>query len=58
MAHSLLVTGYTMLKQKQHYKELGADFFDTINKEHVKKSCVKRLDKLGYEVTLKVKTDS
>jgi transposase len=55
VAHSLLVTGYTMLKYGRHYKELGDDFFDSINKEHVRKSCMKRLDKLGYEVTLKPK---
>jgi len=56
--HSLLVTGYTMLKQKQHYQELGANFFDKLNKEQVKKSCLNRLDKLGYAVTLQAKTDS
>ncbi len=55
VAHSLLVTGYTMLKYKRHYKELGDNFFNTINKDYIKKSCMKRLDKLGYEVTLKTK---
>jgi transposase len=57
VAHSLLVTGYTMLKHKRHYQELGADFFDILNSEYVKKSCVKRLEKLGYQVTLKLQTN-
>jgi len=55
VAHSLLVTAYTMLKQKRHYQELGADFFDTLNQEHVRRNCVQRLHKLGYEVTLQPK---
>jgi hypothetical protein len=47
----LLVTAYVMLKEKRHYRELGADFFDTLNQEHLKRSCVKRLNKLGFDVT-------
>ncbi|MGH9554884.1 MAG: IS110 family transposase [Terriglobales bacterium] len=52
VAHSLLVAAYLMLKHKRHYQELGADFFDTLNKEHVKRRLVQRLGKLGFEVTL------
>jgi transposase len=36
VAHTLLVTAYTMLKEKRHYRELGGDFFDRINPELVK----------------------
>jgi transposase len=52
VAHSLLVTGYTMLTNRSHYKEVGASFFDSLNREKVKKSAVKKLEALGYEVTL------
>jgi transposase len=55
VAHSLLVTGYTMLTNHCHYKEVGASFFDTLNRDQVKKSAVKRLEGLGFEVTLKTK---
>jgi transposase len=52
VAHSLLVAAYHMLKDKRHYQELGIDFFDTLNKEQVKRRLVQRLGKLGFEVTL------
>ena len=55
VAHSLLVTGYTMLTNRCHYKEVGASFFDSLNRDKVKKTAVKRLEALGYEVTLKTK---
>jgi len=53
VAHSILVTAYHMLKQKRHYQELGADFFDTINRDKVRDRLVQRLAKLGFDVTLK-----
>jgi len=52
VAHSVLVVAYHMLKNKRHYQELGADFFDTLNKEQVKRRLVQRLGKLGFQVTL------
>ena len=55
VAHSILVTAYHMLKHKCHYKELGADFFDAINRDKVRDRLVQRLSKLGFDVTLKSK---
>jgi transposase len=57
VAHSILVTAYSMLKYKRHYRELGADFFDQINRERVRNRLVQRLAKLGFEVTLKSKEE-
>ena len=56
VAHSLLVTGYTMLTNHCHYREVGASFFDTLNHDKVKNSAVKKLNALGYDVTLKTST--
>ena len=53
VAHSLLVTGYTMLTNHCHYKEVGASFFDRLNRDKVKRGAVKKLEALGYDVTLK-----
>ena len=53
VAHSILVTAYHMLKHKQHYRELGGDFFDAINRDKVRDRLVLRLTKLGFDVTLK-----
>jgi len=55
VAHSILVTAYSMLKHKRHYKDLGADFFDGINRDKVRDRLVQRLAKLGFDVTLKSK---
>jgi transposase len=55
VAHSILVTAYSMLKHKRHYKELGADFFDGINRDKVRDRLVQRLAKLGFNVTLESK---
>ena len=53
VAHSLLVTGYTMLTHHCHYQEVGASFFDGLNRDKVKRTAVKKLQAIGYDVTLK-----
>jgi transposase len=55
LAHSILVTAYHMLRHKRHYKELGGDFFDVINRDQVRNRLVQRLTKLGFEVKLMTK---
>jgi transposase len=53
VAHSILVTAYHMQKYQRHYKELGADFFDSVSRDKVRDRLVERLTKLGFHVTLK-----
>ena len=52
VAHSLLVIIYHMLRDKQPYRDLGAAFFETREKERVVKGALRRLEGLGYTVTL------
>jgi transposase len=52
VAHSILVIGYHILKEKVPYYELGADHFDRLNVTYIKRNLVKRLEGLGYKVTL------
>jgi transposase len=52
VAHSLLVIIYHVLKTKQPYRELGADYLDRINAARLKRYFVKRLENLGLEVTV------
>jgi transposase len=52
VAHSLLVVAYEVLKNKEHYRELGADFFDDLSKDQVKRRLVQRLKKLGFQVAV------
>jgi hypothetical protein len=53
VAHSLLVTGYTMLTHQCHYREVGASFFNSLHPDKIKNSALKKLQALGYDVTLK-----
>jgi hypothetical protein len=52
VGHSILVTIYHMIKNRTKYHDLGADFFQTRNKEALVKQNIKRLQALGYNVTL------
>lgn len=52
VGHKILIMSYFILKNKIPYKELGATYLDNQKKEKITKSYVKRLRKLGYEVTL------
>jgi transposase len=52
VAHSILVIAYHLISRQESYQDLGADYFDQQKPESVKKRLVKRLEKLGYQVTL------
>jgi len=52
VAHAITVIAYHILKHKVPYKELGADYFDRLNVSYVKHHFTKRLEALGYKVTL------
>jgi len=52
VAHALLEIAYSMLKRKEDYRELGADHFDRIDVNQIRRSLVRRLERLGHKVTL------
>ncbi len=53
VAHSLLVVFYQLSKDKPlEYHELGGNYFDTLDPIRLRRHLVKRLESLGYEVTL------
>ena len=52
VAHSQLCICWELLKHGQAYQDLGRDYFDRTNEDRVKRQLVKRLEKLGYTVTL------
>ena len=52
VAHTILVIVYPMLKTNQVYRELGADYLDRLNAAYVKQSLLKRLERLGLQVTV------
>ena len=52
VAHSQLCICWELLKHGQCYQDLGRDYFDRADDNRVKRHLVKRLEKLGYTVTL------
>lgn len=58
VAHTILVSVYHMLKTKQTYRELGADYLDHRHAEHVKRYLLKRLERLGLQVTVRSAEDT
>jgi transposase len=52
VAHSQLCICWELLQRGQAYQDLGNDYFDRINQNRVKRQLVRRLEKLGYAVTL------
>jgi transposase len=56
VAHSMLITGYYLIKYEMKFNDLGADFFDRRNREHATRRAVKRLKSLGYTVHLEQTT--
>jgi transposase len=52
VAHSILTDTYHILKEGTPYRELGADHFDRLNHERIRRYHVRRLQDLGYPVAL------
>lgn len=50
--HALLVALWHMLKHRVPHRDLGPDHFDRHNAERIRRHHVRRLEKLGYDVTL------
>jgi hypothetical protein len=52
IAHKILVSIYHMLSQNLSYKDLGDLHLDNLNKHHLTRNLVRRLERLGYSVTV------
>jgi transposase len=52
IAHKILVSIYHMLSQNVCYSDLGDLYLDNLNKHHLTRNLVHRLERLGYSVTL------
>jgi len=48
IAHSMLISIYYVLKNGVPFRDLGADYYDTFNREHKIKGYLKRLNALGW----------
>ncbi len=52
VSHSLLVVAYHILRTKQPYADLGADYLEKLNTARVQQHHPHRLEHLGFTVTL------
>ncbi|MGH7921530.1 MAG: IS110 family transposase, partial [Candidatus Dormibacteraceae bacterium] len=52
VAHAMLVAVYHMLKEGTYYQDLGSDHFDRRDREAIVRRNVRRLESLGYHVSL------
>jgi transposase len=55
VAHKILVASYHMFSHRVCYNELGDLYLDKLNKHHLTRNLVHRLERLGYTVTLEQK---
>ena len=53
VGHSILVIAYHVLKEQKPYHDLGVDYFLRQNKEAVQRRCIRQLERLGLQVTVK-----
>ena len=52
LEHSILIIAYHLIQRREPYHELGSDYFDKRRPEATAQRLVKRLEKLGFQVSL------
>jgi transposase len=52
VAHSIVVSAFHMLIRDESYRELGANYFDDHRRDHLVDQLTRRIERLGYHVTL------
>jgi transposase len=58
VAHNLLIIAYYILRDKVCYRDLGPDYFDRLDPEGLRRRLTKRLEGLGFKVTLERLADA
>jgi transposase len=52
VGHTLLVIVYQVLRRREAYREIGADYYDRLQPERLTRHLIHRLEQLGHKVTL------
>jgi hypothetical protein len=55
VARTILEIYYHMVRDGTSYVDLGADYFDERHKQYIARKAVKRLESLGYTVSIEEK---
>lgn len=58
LAHRLLVIAFCVLRDGTEYEEKGGAYFDLLNPDRTRARLVRRLQRLGLDVFLQVRTES
>jgi transposase len=53
VAHSILIIIYHLLTKREPYRDLGTNYFDLRDRQAVERRLVRRLEALGYAVSLR-----
>lgn len=56
LGHTILVIVYHILTRRQPYRDLGVAYFDQLERQRVEQRLVRRLERLGYTVSLQPPT--
>lgn len=56
IAHSMTLAIYHILAKKEHFYDLGCDFYNVLNESRILNRNIASLKALGYEVTLQPST--
>jgi hypothetical protein len=56
VAHKILIAAYHMLSSDAHHRDLGPTYLDRLSATATRNGLVKRLERLGYQVTLQEAT--
>jgi transposase len=57
-AHEILIIAYHLLRDGGIYREPGGDYFDPLHPERTRRRLAARLERLGFEVVLKPRSES
>ncbi len=52
VAHQILLTAFSILRDRTEYLELGGDFFDQQHPQRTQNRLVRRLQRLGLQVVI------
>ncbi len=52
IAHSMTLAIYHILLNKEHFQDLGSEYFNIVNAEKIKKRNIQSLENLGFSVSL------
>jgi transposase len=52
VAHAIVTIAYHIIRDGTVYRDLGPDYFDTLDPARLKRKLIKRLEGLGFHVTL------